>query len=190
MGPGRYSAFMAIRSSSRVGLASRSKPCMPRDSNWNTASVWASANSRYTAASSSGKSSNAKFSWPLCRATIMSLAISRIVKVAKPKKSNFTRPMASTSSLSNWLTADSLPGCWYSGQKSVSLPGAISTPPACMPTLRVRPSSFWASASRVLTSSSFSSRSASSGSAFNAPSIVMWVPGLLGISLLMPSQKV
>ena len=29
----------------------------------------------------------------------------------------------------------------YSGQKSVSLPGAISTPPACMPTLRVRPSS-------------------------------------------------
>jgi hypothetical protein len=28
--------------------------------------------------------------------------------------------------------------------KSVSLPGAISTPPACMPTLRVRPSSFCA----------------------------------------------
>jgi hypothetical protein len=30
---------------------------------------------------------------------------------------------ASTSSLSNWLTALSLPGCMYSGQKSVILPG-------------------------------------------------------------------
>ena len=98
--------------------------------------------------------------------------------------------MASTSSLSYWLTAESLPGCWYSGQKSVSLPGAISTPPACMPTLRVMPSSFWASASRVLTSSSFSRRSARIGSALIAPSIVMCVPGLFGISLLMPSQKV
>ena len=39
------------------------------------------------------------------------------------------------------------PACVYSGQKSVSLPGAISTPPACMPTLRVRPSSASASAS-------------------------------------------
>ena len=42
-----------------------------------------------------------------------------MVSVAKPRKSNFTRPIASTSSLSNWLTAASLPGCWYSGQKSV-----------------------------------------------------------------------
>ncbi len=83
-----------------------------------------------------------------------SLAISRMVSVARPRKSNLTRPIASTSSLSYWLTAESLPGCWYSGQKSVSLPGAISTPPACMPTLRVMPSSFCASASSVRTSSS------------------------------------
>jgi hypothetical protein len=61
--------------------------------------------------------------------TMNSLAISRMVSVARPRKSNLTRPMASTSSLSYWLTAESLPGCWYSGQKSVSLPGAISTPP-------------------------------------------------------------
>ncbi|MNS65238.1 hypothetical protein D3C72_983930 [compost metagenome] len=108
--------------------------------------------------------SNAKFSWPLWRFMMNSRAISRIVSVAKPKKSNFTRPMASTSSLSYWLTADSLPGCWYSGQKSVSLPGAMSTPPACMPMLRVMPSSFCASSTSMRTSSSFSMRSASCGS--------------------------
>jgi hypothetical protein len=45
IGPGRNMAFSAIRSSSRVGLASRSMPCMPRDSNWNTASVRPSENS-------------------------------------------------------------------------------------------------------------------------------------------------
>jgi hypothetical protein len=36
---GAVQALSAIRSSSRVGLASRNMPCMPRDSNWNTASV-------------------------------------------------------------------------------------------------------------------------------------------------------
>src|SRR5437899_2735699 len=55
-----------------------------------------------------------------------SFASSRIVSVARPRKSNFTRPMASTSSLSYWLTALSLPGCWYSGRKSVILPGAMA----------------------------------------------------------------
>ncbi len=40
-----------------------------------------------------------------------SFASSRIVNVARPRKSNFTRPIDSTSSLSNWLTALSLPGC-------------------------------------------------------------------------------
>ncbi|CKR97229.1 Uncharacterised protein [Mycobacterium tuberculosis] len=112
IGPGRYSAFSAIRSSSRVGRASFSMPCMPRDSNWNTASVLPSENSLYVAASFSGMFSNAKFSWPLWRFMMNSRAISRMVSVARPRKSNFTRPMASTSSLSYWLTADSLPGCW------------------------------------------------------------------------------
>ena len=40
-----------------------------------------------------------------------SLVVSKMVSVARPRKSNFTRPMASTSSLSYWLTAESLPGC-------------------------------------------------------------------------------
>ena len=62
------------------------------------------------------------------------------------------------------LTTLSAPCAVYSGQKSVSLPGAISTPPACMPTLRVRPSSCPASASSSRTSSSLCSRSARRGS--------------------------
>jgi len=45
IGPGRNIAFSAIRSSSRVGLASFSMACMPRDSNWNTLSVRPSLNS-------------------------------------------------------------------------------------------------------------------------------------------------
>jgi hypothetical protein len=76
--------------------------------------------------------------------------------------------MASTSSLSYWLTALSLPGCWYSGQKSVILPGAISTPPACMPMLRTMPSTRVASASSSATSSSAASRWSSSGASWRA----------------------
>ena len=72
-------------------------------------------------------------------------AISIMVKLRKPKKSNFTKPACSTSSLSNMDTGDvSSPCAWYTGQKSVSLPGAINTPPACMPTPRVKSSSFCA----------------------------------------------
>ncbi|CFW50065.1 Uncharacterised protein [Bordetella pertussis] len=84
-------------------------------------------------------------------------AQSRMVRLRRPRKSNFTRPAASTSSLSNWETAlFSWPGWQYSGQKSVSLPGAMSTPPACIPMLRVRPSSGRARSTRARTSSSCS----------------------------------
>ena len=64
-----------------------------------------------------------------------------MVSVVRPRKSNFTRPIASTSSLSSCEMTLTAPSAEYSGQKSVSRPGAISTPPACMPTLRTRPSS-------------------------------------------------
>jgi hypothetical protein len=69
------------------------------------------------------------------------------------------------------------------------LPGAISTPPACMPTLRVRPSSASASDSSSRTSSSFCSRSAISGSTSRAWRSVICLPGWNGISLAMASQK-
>ncbi len=82
-----------------------------------------------------------------------------------------------------------VPSAAYSGQKSVSCPGAISTPPACMPTLRTRPSSFSPSSSSSRTSSSFFSRSASSGSISRASSSVIVLPGCTGISFAIWSQK-
>src|SRR6185295_17767192 len=68
-------------------------------------------------------------------------------------------------------------------------PGAISTPPACMPTLRTRPSSLPPNSSSSLTSSSFFSRSASSGSILRASSSVISLPGCTGISFATWSQK-
>ena len=114
---------------------------------------------------------------------------SRMVSVVKPRKSNLTKPIASTSSLSNCdITPPSTP-CVYSGQKSVSLPGAINTPPACIPTLRAIPSTCCASSSNCRTSSSFSWRSLRRGSSFSASAIVTSLPGLKGINFEMPSQK-
>src|SRR3972149_6063090 len=65
---------------------------------------------------------------PACRRTWATVH-SSTVSVVSPRKSNFTRPIASTSSLSSWDTTFCDPSAAYSGQKSGSLPGAMSTPP-------------------------------------------------------------
>jgi len=132
---------------------------MPRDSNWNTAMVSPRANSSYVAGSSSGM---ALMSSAGCArfALIAFTAQSMIVSVRSPRKSNFTRPIASTSSLSNWVTGlrpRPWPSCSAnSGQNSDSGSGAITTPPACLPALRVRSSSSSARSIRSRTSSSAS----------------------------------
>ncbi len=154
---------------------------MPRDSNWKIAVVAACLKTSYVFGSSSGSvSSDSANDGSSC--FTYSTVRSRIVSVVSPRKSNFTRPICSTSSLSNWLIADSVPCAQYSGQKSVSLPGAISTPPACMPTLRVRPSSGRASATSSWNSSSASTASANAGSSASARSSVHGSAGLCGIS--------
>ncbi len=101
-----------------------------------------------------------------------------------------TSPIASTSSLSYWLITCSVPEAQYSGQKSVSLPGAISTPPACMPTLRVRPSSGFDSSTSWPYSSSLATASANAGSCSSARSSVQGSAGLCGISLESTSHLV
>src|SRR6188768_1712731 len=78
------------------------------------------------------------------------IARSMTVSVRRPRKSNFTRPAASTSSLSNCVTTLPPLSSAYSGANSVSFDGAITTPPACMPALRVRPSSERARSMRFL----------------------------------------
>ena len=79
-----------------------------------------------------------------------------MVSVRRPRKSNLTRPTASTSSLSYWVTTPPPPASQYSGAKSVSGVGAITTPPACLPALRVRFSSFSARSISARASSSCS----------------------------------
>ncbi len=69
----------------------------------------------------------------------------------------------------------------------MSLPGAMSTPPACMPTLRVSPSSARARRISSRTSSCSSSSAFSCGSASIALSSVM--PSSNGINLAMRSTS-
>ena len=108
------------------------------------------------------------------------------VKLRKPKKSNLTKPADSTSSLSYWLTRFVPSASQSTAEKSVSLLGAITTPPACLPVLRVMPSSF-KPISQISLASSWSGLlglviiSLSAGSALIASAKL--VPGLLGISL-------
>ena len=179
-------------SSKRSGLASRNIPCIPRLSNWNTATVLPRLSNSKAAGSSRGISLILQFFLCGWSALIQRSAPAKIVRVVKPKKSNFTRPIDSTSSLSNWLMT---PASWslaswvYRGQKSVNLPGAIRTPPACIPTFRVIPSNCCARANSCRTSSSFFSRSASCFSSFLADSMVTTWPGLKGTNLAIPSTK-
>jgi len=134
---------------------------MPEDSNWNTEPVLPLAKtSRYTLASSSGSAAISSGGMPAraWRSLIAFTAQSMIVSVRRPRKSNLTRPTASTSSLSNWVTGLRPRPSWScsanSGQKVCSGVGAITTPPACLPALRVRSSSWRARSSRSRTSSS------------------------------------
>ena len=88
-----------------------------------------------------------------------------MVRLRRPRKSNFTRPMSSMSPLSYIDTGDDDASAWYTGLKSEILPGAISTPPACIPRPRVKSSSFCASTiSSSPSSASISSRICGSAS--------------------------
>ena len=58
-----------------------------------------------------------------------------MVRVFRPRMSIFSRPMFSTSSFSKWVVMSSR--VLYSGMNSVSLRGAMTTPAACLPVLRM-----------------------------------------------------
>ena len=68
------------------------------------------------------------------------IALSIIVSVLSPKKSNLTNPIFSTSSLSNCVSTEDESLSKYIGEKSASDPGAITTPPACFPMFLMPPS--------------------------------------------------
>ena len=143
-GPGRNSATRAIISSSESGCRRRIRSFMPRDSSWNTAVVSAFFSITNEAGSASGISliSRGGRPRPARRGLIIFSAQSIMVSVRRPRKSNFTSPASSTSFLSNWVTRLPPSSSQYSGEKSVILVGAITTPPACLPAFRHTPSSF------------------------------------------------
>ena len=83
------------------------------------------------------------------RLLISFTASSITVSVLRPRKSNLTRPASSTSSLANWVTSS--PFCpLQSGTYSQSGFSPMTTPAACMPVDRVRPSSARANSMMVL----------------------------------------
>ena len=81
---------------------------MPRDSNWNTATVSPRANSLVASArrrAATVVDVQRRPGLSAARRALMAFtAQSMMVSVRRPRKSNLTRPIASTSSLSNWVT--------------------------------------------------------------------------------------
>ena len=100
-------------SSKQSGCSRRTRSFMPRDSSWNTAVVRQDFSNAKVAASSIG--SSAMSSGGPCSpaavraASMVRTAWSITVSVRRPRKSNFTRPAASTSSLSNCVTTEPPP---------------------------------------------------------------------------------
>ena len=155
-GPGLNNATKAMMSSKSLGCKRLIKSFIPRDSSWNTAVVLVAFNRSKVASSSRGIVSMLTSSSPLdfLMLLIVFTAQSTIVSVRKPRKSNLTKPTASTSSLSNWLTKLEASSSQYKGVKSVSFDGEITTPPACLPALRTIPSNDFAKSISPATSSS------------------------------------
>ena len=94
---------------------------MPRDSNWNTATVSRLLEQlvRLGVVERQRRRCRAAPRRPSARRALIALtAQSMIVSVRRPRKSNLTRPTASTSSLSNCVTTPPPPASQNSGAKS------------------------------------------------------------------------
>ena len=130
MGPGRYSATMAMMSSKRSGFSRFKLSRMPVDSSWNTPTVSALARISKALGSSNGRASRST-SMPRPRFT-SSTAFCSTVSVFRPRKSNFTRPAASTSFQLNWVTGEFDFGSRVSGTSSTSGRSPMTMPAACV----------------------------------------------------------
>ena len=136
MGPGRYRAFIAIRSSMAVGFNFLRNSRIPDDSNWNTPIVSPFEKSLYTLESSSGIFSiSISFSRSFKSFRVLSIT----VRLRKPRKSSLRRPNSSKPFISYWEVTSPC-GERYKGTKSVKSPGAITTPAAWMDAWRFIPS--------------------------------------------------
>ena len=107
-GPGLYKASKATISSNLVGFNRRINSLIPVDSSWNTAVVLPEASKSKTLGSSKVREFRSKvFSFFSFKDSLMVFtALSITVRVLKPRKSNLTSPIVSTSSLSNWVMSE------------------------------------------------------------------------------------
>ncbi len=80
---------------------------------------------------------------PRCSA-IRSTAWRRMVRLERPRKSNLSRPSASTPCISYWVISASELVARWSGMSSVSGSRLMTTPAAWVEALRATPSSWWA----------------------------------------------
>ena len=129
---------------------------------------------------------------PRDAAALMSrTAAARVVRLRRPRKSIFRSPAFSMSPISHWVVTTSLAlsllGSFWSGTSSSSGRSAITTPAACVPTLRFIPSSRRAKSSSRATSGSSSASRRSAGSSLIASSSVML--SRAGTSLLICSTR-
>ena len=143
MGPGLYSATMAITWLSFVGCIWVMKRVMPVLSSWKTPVVWPSPRNLNTSGSSVGMSR--KFSRIPCLLAIYSVALAMMVSVTNPKKSTFSRP-SSLIPFMSYCDTDLMgkSSLWLvgrcKGRYSVRGLSLMMTPAACVPTLRMEPS--------------------------------------------------
>ncbi|MCY1365885.1 hypothetical protein D9M69_527570 [compost metagenome] len=141
-GPGRYKAFIAIKSPKTVGFRSFMYFCIPTDSYWKIPTVSPLWKSSYVLTSSIGNVSGSNWI-PVLYFT--SLTVSLIsVRVFRPKKSIFSNPALSTTELSNCVTYKSESFAVATGTKFVISSGVIITPQAWIPVLRRLPSNSFA----------------------------------------------
>ena len=138
IGPGRYKAFIAIRSSKTVGFKSFKCFCIPGDSYWKIPTVSPLWNSSKVFLSSIGKLSGSN-SIPYLAFTILTVSLIR-VKVFKPKKSILSKPACSTTALSNCVTNKSESLAVAIGTKFLISSGVIITPQAWIPVFLSEPS--------------------------------------------------
>ncbi len=173
-GPGRNSEMSMIRSPNVSGPNLPTSSRWPGDSIWKQPRVWVERISRNVASSSSAtpaRSSRSTCTSSTRATSCTAWAIADCIRM--PRMSSLSRPIVSTSSLSNWLIGKPIQLA-STGVRSSSEPSDSTTPQGCSATWRGRPSS------RSTSSNSRSSRGADRPLARSSGSSAIACPGVPG----------
>ena len=139
IGPGRYKATIATMSSKWSGLSFTRASRIADPSSWNTPVVSPRESISYVFASSIGMRS---MSISIPRRLNRSIASPKIVRFRRPRKSILSSPSSATAFISYCVTVPPPSASFrHTGMTSVSGTSLITTPAACTPACRRRPSS-------------------------------------------------